>query len=59
LRDGEIVYSTFTERPYTTLLHLVGTKICITLTKESSQNILKGKPIGAAESIKTVDVFSR
>jgi hypothetical protein len=58
LCDGEIVYSTFIERLYTTLLPLVGKKkLCITLTKEFSQNLLKGKLIGAVGSIKIVDVF--
>jgi len=59
LRDGEIAYSTLTERPYTALLPSVGTKVCITLTKESNQILLKGKPIDAVESIKTVNVFSQ
>ena len=57
--DGETAYSTFTERPYTTLLPLVGTKIFVTLTKESCQNLLKGKSMDAVKSIKTVNVLSR
>lgn len=57
--DGEIAHSAFTERPYTTSLLLVGTKICITLTKDFSKNSLKGKPIGVVESIKTLDVLPR
>jgi len=59
LCDGEIAYSAFTERPYTTSLTLISTKIFIILTKDFSQNILKGKPIGVVESIKTVDVLLR
>jgi hypothetical protein len=59
LCGGEIAYSAFTERPYTTSLLLIGTKIFITLTKDFSKSSLKGKPIGVVESIKTVDVLRR